>query len=443
MNRTSIVMCAASVLVVSLVAAVNLALPALTGALHPTESQLVWIVDAYVLVFACLLIPMGAAGDRLGGKGVLLTGLAVFAAGSLAAALAPHTGALIAARALSGAGAAMIMPASLSITVAAHPPQRRAHAVGLWSAASGAAGVVGNVGGGLIIQYLPWQALFAVPALLALLLAGVTGLLVPRQPRRATAVDPVGTGLLVLGCLALVFAIIEGPEAGWTSAVVLGAFATAAVVLTGFVLHQLRIPRPLLDPRLFARRELRAGALGVSVLFFGLFALFFVNARFLQEERGLSPMVTGLAILPLVIPMVALSGRRAPTLPAVAGGLASVVAGLGWLAWATTLPYPLYAAGLVLVGAGMGLALPALSTQIMAGLPAGRAGLGSGLNSAARELGSAVGVAVMGTALATSGLRAGLVIVALCVAVGAAPVVGWLRTGTRALSAPAGGPLRP
>ncbi|MFF4986034.1 MFS transporter [Streptosporangium saharense] len=423
MKQTRRTMCAAAILVVSLVAAINLALPALTTALHPTQSQLIWIVDAYVLTFACLLIPAGAAGDRLGAKGIMLTGLAIFATGSIAATLTQHPTPLIAARALSGAGAAMIMPASLSITVAAHPPNQRARAIGIWSAATGAAGIIGNIGGGLIIQYLPWQALFAIPALIALLLAATIAHLTPRQPHRQATIDPIGTLLLILGCLTLIYAIIEGPETGWTSTPVLSAFATATTLLTSFVLHQLRTPHPLLDPRLFTRPQLRAGTLGVSVLFFGLFALFFVNARFLQETHGFSPVVTGIAILPLVIPMIALSGRPTPPTPAIIGGLTAVITGLAWLAWATTQPYPLYALGLALMGTGMGLALPALSTKIITGLPTEQAGLGSGLNSAARELGSAVGIAIMGTALATSGLRAGFLIVALCVTAGAAPVI--------------------
>ncbi|WP_431893100.1 MFS transporter [Nonomuraea sp. bgisy101] len=430
-SRILAVMAASVVLAVSLVAAVNLAIPTLAAsALRPSPSQLVWIVDAYVIVFACLLIPAGAAGDRFGRKGVLITGLAVFALGSLAAALAPATGVLIAARALSGAGAALVMPASLSLTVGVHPPEERGKAIATWTAATGVAGVLGNVGGGLVMQYLPWQALFLIPVPIAGLLALLTARLAPRLPRHHADLDLPGAALLIAGSVALLFGVIEGPSHGWTSAPVLGAFAFAAVLLAGFVAHQFRTAGPLLDPRLFARTGLRAGTLGVAVLFFGLFALFFVNARYLQEVMGFSPLLTGLAILPLTVPMIVLSrlSARFDQRRAVLAGLALVLAGLVALSFASAgTPYVLYAVGPTLMGAGMGLSLPHLSHTAVAALPPERAGLGSGLTSAARELGSAVGVAVMGTALATRGMSAGYLVVAVVVLAGGLLTLRWLR----------------
>lgn len=428
-------MSACVVLTVALVAAVNLAIPTLAAsALHPSQTQLLWIVDAYVVVFACLLIPAGAAGDKYGRKGVLLIGMGVFALGCLACALAPNVAALIAARALSGAGAAMIMPASLSLTVAAFPPSERAKAIAGWTAATGAAGVVGNVGGGLVMQFLPWQALFLAPVGLAGILAVLAARVAPRVPRHDAHLDLAGAGLLIVASVALLVGIVEGPEAGWGSAVVLGSFAASAVLFCVFVTHQLRAEHPLLDPRLFALPRLRAGTLGVGVTFFGLFALFFTNARYLQEVLGFSPLLTGVAILPLVIPMIVVS-RRAASFDrrrAMAGGLALVVAGLVWLAFALDgAPYLLYAVGPVLMGTGMGFTLPVMSTEIIAALPPQRAGLGSGLNSAARELGSAVGVAVMGTVTLTSGMGAAYLVVAGVVLLGALLVLSWLRSGGR------------
>ena len=431
------------VLAVALVAAVNLALPKLAAstALHPDHAQLVWIVDAYVLVFACLLVPAGALGDRRGRKGALLTGLAVFAAGCVLAALAPNVAVLIAARALSGAGAALIMPASLSLAVGSVPPERRGHAVAVWTAATGAAGIAGNLVGGLVLQYLPWQGLFWVSAPAALLLLALTARKTPRMAPSPDAgpADPTGTALLVLASLALLAGIIEGPAHGWTSPLVLGSFGAAAVLWALFLAHALRSARPLFDPRVFRARELRAGTLGIAATFFGLFALFYVNAQYLQQERGYSPALAGLAIGPVAVGMIVVS-RRSPALvrrwgrgPVVTAGLALMVTGLALLSLLTTgTPYVPYAGILLLLSLGMGLAMPALSTAVLSALPPERAGLGSGLNSAAREFGSALGVAAMGTVLGSrtdfmDGMSTGFRVTAAVVAVLSALTVWWLR----------------
>lgn len=432
-HRILMIMAAAVAAMIALVAAVNLAIPTLAASeLHPSQPQLLWIVDAYVLVFACLLIPAGAAGDRFGRKGVLLAGLGVFALGCLAAALARDATVLIAARALSGAGAALVMPGSLALTVHVFPADERATAVATWTAATGIAGVLGNLGGGLIMQYLPWQALFAVMVPVAGVLALLAARVAPRVPRNDAALDVPGAVLLTAASFALVSGIIEGPEAGWTGPPVLVLFAGAVLLFSGFVAHQLRAARPLLDPRLFRLPRLRAGTLGVAVTFFGLFALFFVNARYLQEVKGFSPLLTGVAIVPLAIPMIVLSrmSARFDRFTAVAAGLAGNVAGLVLLSFAgPATPYPLYALGLMVMGASMGVCLPVLSHEIVAALPPERAGLGSGLNSATRELGSAVGVAVMGTVMAAQGMGAGYRVVAAVVLVGAACTLAWLRPG--------------
>ncbi|MEU8828785.1 MFS transporter [Streptomyces sp. NPDC048636] len=400
-------MSACVILTIALVAAINLAIPALNnGSLHPSSTQLLWIVDAYVIVFACLLIPAGAFGDRHGRKGALLGGLAVFTVGCLASALAPSPGVLIAARALTGAGAALIMPATLSLALQSAPPERRPHTIAVWTAATGAAGMAGNLGGGLVLQYLPWQGLFWCVAPISLVLLALTARYAPRGERHSADADPVGTVLLVLGFVALLFGVIEGPERGWTSTTVLGSFAAAAVVLTGFVVYALRAAHPLIDPRVFAVPRLRAGVLGVTLTFFGLFALFFVNAQYLQYARGYSPALTGLAIGPLAIGMLVFSrlsiplGQRFGARRVIAAGLGVLAAGLALLSVADAdTPYPLYAAVFLVLASGMGLAMPMLSASILGALPHSRAGLGSGLGSAAREIGSALGVAVMGTVL--------------------------------------------
>ncbi|MBL1098657.1 MFS transporter [Streptomyces sp. 205] len=400
-------MSACVVLTIALVAAINLAIPKLNnGSLHPSSTQLLWIVDAYVIVFACLLIPAGALGDRYGRKGALLTGLALFTVGCLGSALAADATVLIAARAVTGAGAALIMPATLSLALQSAPPERRPHTIAVWTAATGAAGMAGNLGGGLVLQYLPWQGLFWCVAPVALVLFALTARYAPRGEHHHADPDVVGTVLLVLGFVALLFGVIEGPENGWTSATVLGAFAAAAVVLTGFVVYALRAAHPLIDPRVFTVPRLRAGVLGVALTFFGLFAVFFVNAQYLQYAKGYSPALTGLAIGPLANGMLVVSrhsiplGERIGVRRVITAGLLVLAAGLALLSFADAdTSYPLYAAVFLVTATGMGLSMPMLSVSILGALPHSRAGLGSGLGSAAREIGSALGVAVMGTVL--------------------------------------------
>jgi EmrB/QacA subfamily drug resistance transporter len=402
-----VLMSACVVVVVAMVAAINLALPELSASsLRPSSTALLWIVDAYILVFACLLIPGGAVGDRLGRKGALLAGLGTFAAGCLASAAAPTVGVLVAGRVVSGLGAALVMPATLSLLLQVTPPERRPQAIAGWSAATGAAGALGNLGGGLVLEWLPWQGLFLVVAPLTIALALVVAKVAPRGERNPATLDPVGAGLLTATVLALLFGIIEGPEHGWSSATVLGSFAAAALLLVGFVAHSLRAAHPMLDPRVFAVSRLRTGTIGVGAVFFGLFALFFVNAQYLQYAKGWTALTTGVAILPLPLGMVVVSRRsvglaaRLGTREVVTAGLLLLAVGLGALSFATeSTPYVPYALALLVIATGMGLAVPSLSTGIVTSLPPAKAGMGSGLNSAVREIGAALGIAVIGTAL--------------------------------------------
>ncbi|MFE0376767.1 MFS transporter [Streptomyces inhibens] len=450
-------MCACVLVAQSLVAAMNLAIPKIAASgLHPSPAQLLWIVDTYVLVFAGLLIPAGALGDRFGRKGVLLTGLGVFAAGALLSALANGLPVLLAGRAVSGAGAALLVPATMSVLLHAAPPDHKAGAVAAWSAAVGIGGMVGNAGGALILQYLPWQGLFWAYVPVALALLGWVAKSAPRVPRQTAALDLPGSALLVLGAAALLFGIIEGPGLGWTSAPVTGAFALALVLFAVFVQHGLRAAHPVLDPRLFRLPRLRAGSIGIAVTFFGMFALFYVNAQFLQYVKGYSPLQTGCAIVPLAFGMMAVTkhgmhwAARAGEARTVGVGLALIAAGLLLLSTADAgTPYLLYLVFLLAMSAGAGLAMPTLSHAIVASVPAHSSGMGSGLQGAARELGAALGIAVVGTVLSvrfasgtghgaavatafTEATALGYRIAAGVVLVVGAAVVAGLRTGARA-----------
>ncbi|MFB7462054.1 MFS transporter [Streptomyces sp. NPDC056224] len=405
-----LVLCACVLVAQGMVAAVNLLIPQLAAStLRPGPGELLWAVDAYVIVFAALLIPAGALGDRYGRKGALLAGLGLFAAGGAVSALAQDPAVLIAGRGLCGAGAALIMPATMSVLVHLSPPELRGRALATWTLAAGLGGLAGNVGGGLAGEFLTWRALFWAVVPLGALLALAVALTVPRTPSRPdAAVDPAGAALLAAALLAVVYGIIEGPAHGWASVRVLTAFGAGAGLLAAFTGHALRAARPLLDPRIFASRKLRAGALGIGAAFFGLFALFFVNAQYLQYAKGFSPAETGLAIVPLTVGMALvprfgarLQEHTGPRLP-VGAGLGLIGAGLLLVSTADAgTPYALYALYLLVLSVGTGLCAPSLTLTVVAELPPHQAGLGSGLNTAAREIGAALGVAVVGTVLAS------------------------------------------
>ncbi|RED35101.1 MFS transporter [Paenibacillus sp. VMFN-D1] len=404
--------CACTILVVGLVAAINLAVPMLAASgLHPSSSELLWIVDAYVVVFACLVIPGGAAGDRFGRKGVLIAGLVAFAAGAAFSAASASVPVMLIGRAITGVGAALVLPNCIGVLVHATAPERRGGALAIWGAMSGMGGLVGNIAGAALLTTGSWRFLFAAIVPVALLCAlGVT-LTVRRSSRSARTLDPAGTVLLVAATVALLIGIIEGPEQGWSSAVVITAFAASVVLSAVWVVVELRTRQPLLDPRLFRIPMLSGASLGMLVMFFGSFGLFYLNASLLQYGRGYSVIQTGLAIVPMTVPMM-LGARFVPGLVkrigiplTLSAAFLAIGIGLLGLSFAANQPYVVYAAWLVLIGIGFTLALPCLTAEITAALPSEQAGVAGGLQSATRELGSALGVAVVGTVLTASFTR--------------------------------------
>lgn len=401
------VMCACVVLVVGMVAAINLAVPPLAASgLHPSASALIWIVDTYVVVFACLVIPGGAAGDRFGRKGVLLAGLALFAAGALVSAVAPDVPLLLAGRAVTGVGAATVLPNTLAILLHAVPAERKGATIATWASMTGIGGVVGNVGGGAVLSGGSWRWLFAAAVPIALLLAALAARAAPVSPRHDRRLDPLGAALLVAASVALLLGIVQGPEEGWGSPLVVAGFACSAGLFTVWTLVGLRAEHPLLDPRLLRVPALRSACLGMVAVFFGMFALFYVNASFLQYGKGFGVLRTGLGIIPLTVPMV-LAARRVGHLARRIGldatlALAFACVGGGLLGLSTSdarTPYAAYAGWLLVTGVGVTLALPTLSGAIAGALPPAQAGVGAGLQATTREFGSALGVAVIGTVL--------------------------------------------
>lgn len=398
-------MCLCVTLVIGMVSAVNLAIPDLSAdALRPSAQAVVWVVDGYVVIFACLLVPAGALADRRGRKGTLMCGMGVFALGAVICAAAPHVGVLIAGRMISGAGAAAVLPTTLALLVEGLPDRARRKAVAIWASMTGLAAVLGNVGGGAAIEYGSWRTLFLwlIPlALCALLLVAVAA---PAGVRRPSPAAPLASALLTAGFLALLYGIVSGPESGWADPWVLAAFTAAALLLAAWARHELRADQPLLDPRLFSRPAVRAGALGMAALFTGMFGLFYLNGQYLQYAKGYGPFEAGLRLLPMAAALLA-GPRCGLLLERVCGRRGTVVVGMLVLAGGLCVvsaadartPYELYAVGAGLTALGCGTASPLLSHAMMSALPDDRAGTGSALQSLARELGSAVGIAVTGT----------------------------------------------
>ncbi|HWN31817.1 MAG TPA: MFS transporter [Pseudonocardia sp.] len=394
-------------LVVGLVSAINLAIPALAAdPLAPTATELLWVVDGYVVVFACLLVPAGALADRLGRKGTLLVGLAIFAGGTAVCAAAPGVAVLLAGRVIAGVGAAAVLPTTLALLVGAAAPGQRPRQVAVWASMTGLAAVLGNVGGGAAVQAGSWRALFAAVVPLALLALAAVAKVAPRPPRRRRPLAVTAGLLFTVGCLALLYGLVSAPESGWTGVRTVGGFAVAAVALAGWVGRELRGRAALLDPRLFRVPALRAGALGMAVVFAGMFALMYVNGQYLQYAKGYSVLGAGVRLLPMAAALwlapraTAPVARRWGPRVAVGLGLGLLATGLFGASFAgAATPYAWYALCATVVAAGCGTATPPLSDGVLASVPADRAGLGSGLQSVARELGSAFGVAVVGSVL--------------------------------------------
>ena len=389
---------------------VNVALPTLVRELDADVSELQWVVDAYTLVFAGLLLPAGALGDRYGRRRTLLAGLLVFGIGSTAAAYAGGVDLLIACRAVMGAGAAFIMPATLSLLITVFPDEReRATAVGIWAATAGLGVALGPVAGGFLLDRFWWGSIFIVnlPLCVAAIVVGRRVVPESRDPvvRR---LDWAGATLSGVGLIALTWAVIEAPSDGWTSGPVLAAFALAFVALGAFVLRQQRIREPLLDVTLFRNPRFSAASSTVMVLFFALFGFLFLATQYLQFVLGYSPLAAGLRVLPYAGAMI-VSASASAKLVSSFGTKRIATAGMllfgGGLAVAATVGVDIgsgrLAIAFVLMGAGMGLAGAPATESIMSSLPPARANIGSAVNDTTRELGGALGVAVVGSVMSS------------------------------------------
>lgn len=402
-----VVMALALMTVVSAVSGLNVALPDLARDTGASQAQLTWIVDAYTVVFAGLLLFAGAIGDRYGRKGILATGLVVFGSAAGAAMVTTDPATLIALRAAMGIGAACIMPTTLSVITTSFPEEERPRAIGVWVGVAGGGAVLGLFVTGTLLDFFDWNSFFGLNVLLAVLaLIGTITLVPASRDRNAPRLDATGALLSLLAVGGTVFGIIEGPERGWSDLLTIAALAVGAVATAVFVAWELRTTDPMLDPRLFRLRGFSAGSLSITAQFFAAFGFFFAILQYLQFVVGLSPLQAALRMLPMPFVLIPLA-RRAPQLARRVGfrrlgPLGLLLMAAGFVVFSTLdveLDYWRMVAGLILFGAGMGLAGTPATTAITESLPPAKQGVASAVNDTGRELGSALGIAVLGSAI--------------------------------------------
>jgi len=389
---------------------VNVALPALVRQLGASTTGLQWVVDAYNLTFAALVLAAGGLSDRLGRKGMLLAGVAVFGAASLAGAFAATVGQLIAARAVMGLGAAMMFPATLSLLTNVFTERRaRALAIGVWGASAGVGVALGPIAGGWLLERYWWGSifLFMVPV------AAVVGLLVAwrvptsRDPR-TPPVDWRGFALSTAGMSLIVYGIIQAPGWGWASPATIGALAAGAAVFGLLVAAERRAASPMIDVSLFRNPRFTAASASVAISFFALLGFIFLMTQYFQVVRAYSPLSTGVRLLPVAVTVgvAAVAGTRLAVRVGnkviVGGGMLFFCAALLWIATFTRgTSYGIIAASMVVLGLGMGFTQAPATEAIMGAVPERQAGIASAVNGSTRLFGGTLGVAVIGSVAAS------------------------------------------
>jgi EmrB/QacA subfamily drug resistance transporter len=415
--KTLAVLCTSLMIVIIGNTVLNVALPTMSrpDQLGASNTELQWIVDAYALVFAGLLFTAGALGDRFGRKGALQIGLVVFGLGSLFGALSDSSGQVIASRAIMGVGAAFVMPSTLSILTNVFPTRERAKAIAIWAGISGAGAAIGPITSGLLLEHYWWGSVFLInlPIVALALVAGAV--LVPKsKDRTATPLDPLGALLSIVGLSALVYAIIEGPSHGWLSVESLLWFGGAAIAIGLFVLWESTTRHPMLDLKLFKDRRFAVASGGISLVFFAMFGTFYLLTQYLQFVLDYSPLGAAVRLLPVSLVLMAVAPQT-PKLVARFGANKVASTGLGLVAVALALTatfdpgtqYWYLLLTIVLLAAGMAMTMAPMTTQLMTAVPRDRAGIGSAMNDTTRELGGALGVAVLGS-LVTSQYTSGV-----------------------------------
>jgi EmrB/QacA subfamily drug resistance transporter len=386
----------------------NVAIPSISRTLNASLSELQWIVDGYVLVFAALLLTMGGLGDRFGRKKALLAGLFLFGVGSFAAATAQTTGALIASRAFLGVGGSLIMPATLSIISATFPQQERSRAIALWAAVFGLGVGLGPVIGGFLLEHFEWNSVFFVNLpVITIAIIGCALTLGDSRDEHAPKADIPGVILSITGLFALLYGIINAGQEGWTHTNVLVAFALAIVLLGAFAWWENRNPNAMLPMRFFRNMSFTGANLALALLTFSLFGSLFFVSQYLQTVQGYNTLDAGLRVLPMAIALSVAASRsaivaaRIGTKYTVALGIGIAAAGLFFMAttYHIDTPYIIIAIGQVILATGMGIAVSPATNSVMQSVPVSKAGIGSAMNDTTRQLGGALGVALLGTVM--------------------------------------------
>ncbi len=400
--------CFGVALVMSSMVALNTALGDIAVETSATQTQLTWIVDSYTLVLACLLLPAGAIGDRYGRRGAFIAGLVVFALASAAPLIWTGADLLILARAGAGAGAALIMPATLSLITTAFPADQRTKAVGIWAGVSGVGGLIGMLGSGILLHFWTWPSIFWAFALCSALLVPLTLTMPSSRDDDPKPLDWLGAVVIGAAVAAFVFGILEAPVHGWDHPLVYGCLTAGVLLAAAFGVIELRQKYPLLDVRLFGDVNFATGAATVTVLFLALFGFFFVIMQHIQLVMGYTALETALAISPLGGPMLLLTATSFWYAPRV--GLRLVVF-IGLLLTATgylalrgleiNSPYWDLAWPLVVLSSGIGMSVAPTTAAIMTSVPDDKQGVASAVNDTTREVGAALGIALAGSLLAT------------------------------------------
>lgn len=399
------VLCTSLMIVIIGNTSLNVAIPTLARELEAPTSSLQWMVDAYALVFAGLLFTAGTLGDRFGRKGALQAGLVVFLAGTLLASTADSASTVIIARAIMGMAAAFVMPSTLSILTNVFPAHERPKAIAVWAGISGGGAAIGPVASGFLLEHFYFGSVFLVnvPMILGALAFGAV--LVPKsKDPEEQPLDLVGAGLSIVGLVALVYSIIEGPSHGWLSPISLATFGLALVAIAAFIWWERRVRYPMLDLRLFKDRRFSVASGGMTLTFFAMFGTFFLVAQYFQLVLGYSPFKSGLLQLPMAFVMMAIA-PQVPRFVARFGAHRVVPTGLSFIAFgmavfsqvATDSPLWFLYFSILPLAAGMAMTMTPLTTLIMSSVPLGKAGVGSAMNDTTRELGGALGVAVLGS----------------------------------------------
>jgi EmrB/QacA subfamily drug resistance transporter len=387
----------------------NVAIPTIVTELGATNSQLQWIIDAYTLVFAGLLLTAGSIGDRYGRRGALQAGFVVFGLGSVASALATSADQLIATRAFMGVGGALIMPATLSIITNVFPDEERGRAIGVWAGVAGLGAALGPLTGGFLVEHFYWGSVFLVnvPIVIVGIIAGFVLIPTSKDPT-SPKLDPLGAVLSIGGLVAVLYGLIEAPAEGWTSQVILTAFAVGVVALGAFAAWELHTDHPMLDLRFFANPRFSAASGSITLVFFAMFGSMFLLTQYLQFVLAYTPLETGIRMLPFAATMMVAAPTSARitekigTKAIVAGGLTLVTLGLvSMTGLQVDTSYPGVVWRLMLIALGMAFVMAPATESVMGSLPLAKAGVGSAVNDTTRQVGGALGVAVVGSVLAS------------------------------------------